>query len=146
MFPHIVLSTEGLHPQMMYSVTLEIVPADQHRYKFINNQWLPIGMADPGSGVQPVTHPDSPNVGSFWIRNRASFSKVRLTNNKESSVKECSDSNVSIQLVDVNTSFIFRFVCWNRVHYGMWLFENVNNVKLFWCMPPVVSGTVELLC
>lgn len=95
MFPHIILSIDGLDPQIVYSVLLEIVPADQRRYKFINNQWMPMGMADPGPGVQPITHPDSPNVGSFWMRNRASFSKVRLTNNKESSVKKCSDGNVS---------------------------------------------------
>ncbi|XP_045190901.1 T-box transcription factor T homolog [Mercenaria mercenaria] len=94
MFPHIILSMEGLNPQKLYSVILEIVPADQRRYKFIHNQWMPMGMADPGPRIQPVTHPDSSNVGSFWMRNRTSFSKVRLTNSKDSSVKECSDGNI----------------------------------------------------
>lgn len=96
MFPHIVLSMRGLHPDAMYSVVLEIVPADERRYKYINNAWVAMGMADPGPEVQPVVHPDSPNTGAFWMQNRASFSKVRLTNNKESSCRECTDANVSL--------------------------------------------------
>ncbi|XP_052770872.1 T-box transcription factor TBX19-like [Mya arenaria] len=94
MFPHIVLSMFGLNPEVMYSVILEIVPADERRYKFINNQWVAMGMADPGPDVQPVLHTDSPNMGDYWMRNRTSFSKVRLTNNKDTSAKECLDGNI----------------------------------------------------
>ncbi|WAR21404.1 TBX5A-like protein [Mya arenaria] len=78
MFPHIVLSMFGLNPEVMYSVILEIVPADERRYKFINNQWVAMGMADPGPDVQPVLHTDSPNMGDYWMRNRTSFSKILL--------------------------------------------------------------------
>jgi len=95
MFPHIVLSMCGLAPEVMYSVVLEIVPADGRRYKYINNQWVAMGVADPKPEVQPVVHPDSPNTGAHWMRNRTSFSKVRLTNNKETSLKGCVDGNVS---------------------------------------------------
>jgi len=95
MFPHIVLSMHGLDPDALYSVFLEIISADKRRYKFINNTWMAMGMADPGPDVQPVLHPDSPNTGAFWMQNRASFSKVRLTNNKESSCRDSADANVS---------------------------------------------------
>lgn len=106
MFPHIVLSIEGLESDTDYSVVLEIIPADQRRYKFINNHWLPVGMADPGPEVKAVTHPDSPSRGSFWAQNRPSFSKVRLTNNKESSDKECADGNVS-----TNITVTITYIC-----------------------------------
>ncbi|KAH3707353.1 hypothetical protein DPMN_066755 [Dreissena polymorpha] len=96
MFPHIVLSIYGLDASASYSLVLQIVPADERRYKWVNHQWVAMGMADPGPEVQPVTHADSPNTGAFWMRNRTSFSKVRLTNNKESSLKDSIDGNVRI--------------------------------------------------
>ncbi|XP_052249556.1 T-box transcription factor TBX10-like [Dreissena polymorpha] len=94
MFPHIVLSIYGLDASASYSLVLQIVPADERRYKWVNHQWVAMGMADPGPEVQPVTHADSPNTGAFWMRNRTSFSKVRLTNNKESSLKDSIDGNI----------------------------------------------------
>lgn len=98
MFPHVILTIQGLDPQSYYSISMEIVPADNRRYKYVHNQWMPIGAEDPGRDIQPVSHPDSPSTGEHWLRNKISFSKVRLTNSKESSAKENTDGNVSYQL------------------------------------------------
>ncbi|KAL4231187.1 hypothetical protein ACF0H5_008769 [Mactra antiquata] len=94
MFPHVVLTVHGLDPNSFYSVFMEIIPADNRRYKYVHNQWLPVGTEDPGRVSHPIIHPDSPNSGAFWQRNKISFSKVRLTNNKEWNVQENIDGNI----------------------------------------------------
>ena len=84
MFPHIIVSITGLESGELYSVAMEIVDADDRRYKYVNNKWLAMGMADPGSARHVYVHPDSPTSGAEWAKNYVSFAKVKLTNNKES--------------------------------------------------------------
>ena len=84
MFPHIIVGIEGLDPDETYSVAMEIVDADDRRYKYVNNTWMAMGIADPGPARHMYVHPDSPNSGAVWTKNFVSFAKVRLTNNKES--------------------------------------------------------------
>ncbi|ESO98344.1 hypothetical protein LOTGIDRAFT_76774, partial [Lottia gigantea] len=83
MFPHLDLSLQGLNPTRLYNILLEVCPADGKRYKFINNKWTPVGMADPMLPNPPVLHHDSPNIGSFWM-GKLSFAKIKITNHKDS--------------------------------------------------------------
>ena len=53
---------------------------------------MPVGKADPEVNNEPFEHPDSPNSGSFWQRNVISFSKLKITNNKESKTKNVNDA------------------------------------------------------
>ena len=91
MFPSILLNITGLEESAIYSIRLHIVPADGQRYKFINCQWLPVGKADNEVACNYFEHPDSPNTGSFWMKGNTSFSKLKITNNKENG-----DKNVSL--------------------------------------------------
>ncbi|XP_070539978.1 uncharacterized protein [Ptychodera flava] len=83
MFPCVVASVQGLDPTALYSFKMRICPADGNRYKFINNNWLPVGKADPPLANKPFEHPDSPAFGEFWMRTKISFAKVKITNNKD---------------------------------------------------------------
>ncbi|XP_022091671.1 brachyury protein-like [Acanthaster planci] len=83
MFPCIVTAIRGMDATAMYRVQMELDASDRRRYKFINGKWLPVGKADPETSNQPFEHPDSPNLGAFWMQDRVSFAKLKITNNKE---------------------------------------------------------------
>ncbi|ODN05058.1 T-related protein [Orchesella cincta] len=80
MFPVVRIRITGLIPNAMYSVLLEFVQIDSHRWKYVNGEWVPGGKAE----TQPVNavylHPESPNFGAHWTKDIVSFHKVKLTN------------------------------------------------------------------
>ena len=80
MFPIIRIGVCGLAPEAMYSITLEFVQCDQHRWKYMNGDWVVGGKAEPPPITCVYKHPDSPNFGSHWMREAICFSKVKLTN------------------------------------------------------------------
>eukprot|EP00794_Sanderia_malayensis_P010104 gene10104-11138_t len=84
MFPVLKTSIRGLHPQAMYSVLLDFVAVDAHRWKYVNGEWSHGGKPEPTPPSQVYVHPDSPNFGTHWMKSPIVFSKVKLTN-KESS-------------------------------------------------------------
>ncbi|XP_019851875.1 PREDICTED: T-box protein 2-like isoform X2 [Amphimedon queenslandica] len=83
MFPGFSISISGLKPKSKYTMKLDIVLADTHRFKFLNARWLPVGSAEPQSQYETYIHPDSPNTGTFWMRHGVSFRKLKITNNKD---------------------------------------------------------------
>ena len=101
MFPHITVLPNGLAPSGLYNIWLEIKPADDRRYKYVHKAWVPVSRADPCQVTQPYLHPDSPNTGAFWMQNKVSFARLKLTNNRDSQ-----DGNVSTQ--HQFTPFIYR--------------------------------------
>ena len=64
----------------MYSVLLEFVQVEAHRWKYVNGEWLAGGKAEPAPHNPVYMHPDSPNFGSHWQREQINFAKVKLTN------------------------------------------------------------------
>ena len=111
MFPHIIVAIKGLDPEERYTVAMEILDADNRRYKYVKNQWMAMGTADPGPARHVYVHPDSPNSGAVWTKNCVSFAKVRLTNNKESkesvSITKTRPCNIQ-QYFTALKMFIFR--------------------------------------
>ncbi len=83
MFPVLKVSIRGLDPQAMYSILLDFVAVDAHRWKYVNGEWSHGGKPEPTPPSQVYVHPDSPNFGTHWMKNPIVFSKVKLTN-KES--------------------------------------------------------------
>ncbi|XP_072043865.1 uncharacterized protein [Amphiura filiformis] len=83
MFPSMLVTVNGLEESVVYRIRLHIAPADGQRYKFINCQWLPVGKADGETACTYFEHHDSPNTGAFWMKGNVSFSKLKITNNKE---------------------------------------------------------------
>lgn len=80
MFPVLKVSVSGLDPNAMYSFLLDFSPADGHRWKYVNGEWVPAGKPEPHSHSCVYIHPDSPNFGAHWMKAPVSFSKVKLTN------------------------------------------------------------------
>lgn len=83
MFPGFAVAVGGLKPKVKYSMKVEMILADNHRFKFLNGRWLAVGNAEPQPLSETYIHPDSPNTGAFWMRHGVSFRKLKVTNNKE---------------------------------------------------------------
>ncbi|QQP41973.1 Optomotorblind proteinlike, partial [Caligus rogercresseyi] len=73
MFPHLKFKLSGLDPKSKYVLLLDIVAADDFRYKFHNSRWVVAGKADPEMPKRMYIHPDSPATGEHWMQ--------KLTNN-----------------------------------------------------------------
>ena len=81
MFPPIRLNVSNLDPKSKYVMLVDIVPADDMRYKFCRGSWVMAGKADPEMPRRMYIHPDSPADGSVWMQKAVSFHKLKLTNN-----------------------------------------------------------------
>ena len=64
----------------MYTVYLEFQQIENHRWKYVNGEWLAGGKAEPAPQNPVYMHPDSPNFGAHWQREAVTFAKVKLTN------------------------------------------------------------------
>lgn len=80
MFPVVKVSVSGLDPKAMYTVLLEFVQIDPHRWKYVNGEWVPGGKAEVPPSNPIYIHPESPNFGAHWMKEPISFAKVKLTN------------------------------------------------------------------
>uniref|UniRef100_A0A336K7U6 CSON015494 protein n=1 Tax=Culicoides sonorensis TaxID=179676 RepID=A0A336K7U6_CULSO len=80
MFPVVKITTNGLDPAAMYTVLLEFVQIDSHRWKYVNGEWVPGGKAEAPPSNPVYVHPESPNFGAHWMKEPISFAKVKLTN------------------------------------------------------------------
>merc|ERR1712130_79748 len=67
MFPCFKIRVSGLNPKAKYCLFMDIVPADDHRYKFHNSRWMVAGKADPEIHKKWIPHPDSPATGEHWM-------------------------------------------------------------------------------
>uniref|UniRef100_A0A0K2SXJ8 Optomotorblind proteinlike [Megachile rotundata] n=1 Tax=Lepeophtheirus salmonis TaxID=72036 RepID=A0A0K2SXJ8_LEPSM len=81
MFPHLKFKLSGLDSKSKYVLLLDIVSADDFRYKFHNSRWVVAGKADPEMPKRMYIHPDSPATGEHWMQKVVSFHKLKLTNN-----------------------------------------------------------------
>ncbi|XP_074027085.1 T-domain transcriptional activator brachyenteron isoform X2 [Leptinotarsa decemlineata] len=80
MFPVVKVTAAGLDPKAMYTVLLEFVQIDPHRWKYVNGEWVPGGKAEVPPANPIYIHPESPNFGAHWMKESISFAKVKLTN------------------------------------------------------------------
>ncbi|XP_036385503.1 T-box transcription factor TBX5-A [Megalops cyprinoides] len=81
MFPSYKVKVSELNPKTKYILLMDVVPADDHRYKFADNKWSVTGKAEPAMPGRLYVHPDSPATGAHWMRQLVSFQKLKLTNN-----------------------------------------------------------------
>ena len=83
MFPGIGLSLAGLESDCKYTISMEVNPADNHRYKYLNSKWVVVGKSDAHCDeMLKYVHPDSPASGRHWMANKVAFKKIKITNNK----------------------------------------------------------------
>jgi len=81
MFPTLKTSVEGLDPKRKYFILLDLVLADDCRYKYSGKEWTVAGKAEPQLQSKLFIHNDSPATGAQWMKHDVSFQKVKLTNN-----------------------------------------------------------------
>ncbi|KAM3867926.1 T-box transcription factor 16 [Diretmus argenteus] len=81
MFPHCKINLAGLIPCAKYILLVDMVPEDGFRYKWNKEKWEVAGKAEPQPPCRTYLHPDSPALGSHWMKQSVSFLKLKLTNN-----------------------------------------------------------------
>lgn len=81
MFPTFKINITGLEPQAKYILLMDVVPADDNRYKYNNSEWHVTGKAEPHTHGRFYIHPDSPATGVQWMKQMILFHKMKLTNN-----------------------------------------------------------------
>ncbi|CAF0844439.1 unnamed protein product [Rotaria sordida] len=88
MFPTLEFKVYGLKPEATYDMYVDIVLVDDNHWKFNSGKWIPSGQAEQCQKTNHCyLHPDSPNSGIHWMKHeKISFSKLKLTNNKQLSI------------------------------------------------------------
>ncbi|XP_072242947.1 T-box transcription factor TBX3-like [Leuresthes tenuis] len=81
MFPPLKARCAGMDRKAKYILLMDIVAADDCRYKFQNSHWMVAGKADPEMPRRMYIHPDSPTTGEQWMSKVVNFHKLKLTNN-----------------------------------------------------------------
>ncbi|XP_023198750.1 T-box transcription factor TBX2-like isoform X1 [Xiphophorus maculatus] len=81
MFPPLRARCTGMNRKAKYILLMDIVAADDCRYKFHNSRWTVAGKADPEMPRRMYIHPDSPATGEQWMSKAVNFHKLKLTNN-----------------------------------------------------------------
>lgn len=97
MFPGMRLKVTGLNPSLRYIMLLDIIPADNSRYRFQGGGWQAVGGAEARLPDRVFIHPDSPATGAHWQSRTISFHYAKLTNNtldSQGHVSTCSTSRV----------------------------------------------------
>lgn len=81
MFPVVKVRVRGLNPKQFYQIKLEFVQIGNNRWKYMSGGWTTGGKAESPPSQSIYRHPDSPNLGNFWMKEEGIlFSKVKLTN------------------------------------------------------------------
>ncbi|XP_012705157.2 T-box transcription factor TBX3 [Fundulus heteroclitus] len=81
MFPPLRARCTGMNRKAKYILLMDIVAADDCRYKFHNSRWMVAGKADPEMPKRIYIHPDSPATGEQWMSKVINFHKLKVTNN-----------------------------------------------------------------
>uniref|UniRef100_A0A673LPV0 T-box transcription factor 16, like n=1 Tax=Sinocyclocheilus rhinocerous TaxID=307959 RepID=A0A673LPV0_9TELE len=81
MFPSCNVTVTGLNPKVKYVVIMDMVPFDNHKYKWNKDLWEMNGSTDPHLPNRFFIHPDSLAPGEKWMQYPISFHKLKLTNN-----------------------------------------------------------------
>lgn len=80
MFPYCRFRLSGMEPFQSYLLAMDIVPVDNHRYKWSGKGWETNGKADPHVS-RLFVHPESPATGLHWMQYPVSFYRLKLCNN-----------------------------------------------------------------
>ena len=88
----------GLTSNAKFHVLLDIVPADNKRYRYAyhRSSWLVAGKADPAPPHRLYCHPDAPFSGEQLKKQVISFEKVKVTNNESDNTGQVNNNIVII--------------------------------------------------
>lgn len=128
MFPPFKVRCTGLDKKAKYILLMDIVAADDCRYKFHNSRWMVAGKADPEMPKRMYIHPDSPATGEQWMSKVVNFHKLKLTNNISdkhgfvSSTNVCQFPYLSTYRFSKHMSSWFKIDCFILVQF-VWFFK-----------------------
>ncbi|KAK8774483.1 hypothetical protein V5799_010983 [Amblyomma americanum] len=82
MFPVLRVKVSHMESSTYYMLLVDLVPADNFRYRFLGNCWLPVETAESDSGAEPrlYLHEHGPCLGSQWELRPVDFGAIKLTN------------------------------------------------------------------
>ncbi|XP_051502019.1 MAX gene-associated protein-like isoform X2 [Myxocyprinus asiaticus] len=80
MFPCCRFRLSGMEPFQSYLLAMDIVPVDNHRYKWSGKGWETNGKGDPHVS-RLFVHPQSPATGLHWMQYPVSFYRLKVCNN-----------------------------------------------------------------
>lgn len=121
MFPPIKARVTGLDPRAKYFFLMDIVPADDCRYKFHNCRWMVAGKADPEMPKPLYMHPDSPSTGAQWMQKTISFHKMKLTNNIADKYGYVSFFKPLKSSPFIRFTYFYRFAVTSVIIFVCWL-------------------------
>ncbi len=119
MFPTFKINITGLEPQSKYILLMDIIPADENRYKYNNSEWNVTGKAEPHTLGRFYVHPDSPATGVQWMKQSILFHKMKLTNNAmdhHGHVREFEKNNMILTILSIYFVFSFLKIILNSMH------------------------------
>jgi hypothetical protein len=88
MFPSLQYTLNGLDINKKYLIYIDMIQVVSNSWKYQSNKWIKCQLSDNNNNNELLQitsahlHPDSPQTGSFWMKNEILFSKLKLTNNK----------------------------------------------------------------
>lgn len=133
MFPPFKVRCTGLDKKAKYILLMDIVAADDCRYKFHNSRWMVAGKADPEMPKRMYIHPDSPATGEQWMSKVVNFHKLKLTNNISdkhgfvSSTNVCQFPYLSTYRFSKHMSSWFKIDCFILVQFVWFLNEHLKD-------------------
>ncbi|KOX81223.1 T-related protein [Melipona quadrifasciata] len=139
MFPVVKVVARGLEPKAMYTLLLEFVQVDPHRWKYVNGEWVPGGKAEVAPPNPIYIHPESPNFGSHWMKEAVSFAKVKLTNKSNGNGQIMLNSLhkyeprvhlVRVDAVEERTVLTYRYPETQFIAVTAYQNEEVTNLKI----------------
>ena len=83
MFPLLQLSLSGLEPSSSYALLIQFELARTNRWRFLNGEWQGAGsgcMGEPPEEGCIYIHHSSPLTGDQWMKEKVTFSKLKLSN------------------------------------------------------------------
>lgn len=101
---------------------MDIVPANDSRYKFQSKEWVAAGKAEPHLPGRLYIHPHSPASGSQWMRHSVSFEKLKITDNnldQQGHIILCSMHKYlpRIHIVAANDLFSLHWAAFNTFNF-----------------------------
>lgn len=121
MFPPFKVRINGLDKKAKYILLMDIVAADDCRYKFHNSRWMVAGKADPEMPKRMYIHPDSPATGEQWMAKPVAFHKLKLTNN-------ISDKHGFVSYLLLHGTILFQADGWLGLFVGQKRFRRLTDV------------------
>ncbi|KAH7723571.1 T-box protein 12 [Aphelenchoides avenae] len=90
MFPAVKVRFEGCNADAIYYVLMDVVPVDNHRYRYVYNKsaWQQAGKAEPNPPSRLYKNPDCPYTGKQLTTQTVTFETANLTNNDVGDGKE----------------------------------------------------------